>query len=34
MIEGDFFNVVGLPLNALDDSLKKFGVNVLMSNKV
>jgi septum formation protein len=33
-IEGDFFNVMGLPLNALAESLKKFGVNVLMSNKV
>ncbi len=28
-IEGDFFNVMGLPLNALTESLKKFGVNVL-----
>ena len=28
-IEGDFFNVMGLPLNALVESLKKFGVNVL-----
>jgi septum formation protein len=28
-IEGDFFNVVGLPLNALAESLKEFGVNVL-----
>jgi septum formation protein len=28
-IEGDFFNVMGLPLNALAESLKKFGVNVL-----
>jgi septum formation protein len=33
-IEGDFFNVMGLPLNALAESLKKFGVNVLPSNKV
>jgi len=33
-IEGDFFNVMGLPLNALAESLKKFGVNVLVSNKV
>jgi septum formation protein len=28
-IEGDFFNVMGLPLTALTESLKKFGVNVL-----
>ena len=28
-IEGDFFNVMGLPLSALAESLKKFGVNVL-----
>ena len=28
-IEGDFFNVVGLPLCALTESLKKFGVHVL-----
>jgi septum formation protein len=28
-IEGDFFNVMGLPLNALAEGLKKFGINVL-----
>jgi nucleoside triphosphate pyrophosphatase len=28
-IDGDFFNVMGLPLNALSESLKKFGINVL-----
>jgi septum formation protein len=28
-IEGDFFNVMGLPLNALSESLKKFGINIL-----
>jgi septum formation protein len=28
-IEGDFFNVVGLPLCALSECLKKFGVHVL-----
>lgn len=28
-IEGDFFNVVGLPLCALTEALKKFGVHVL-----
>jgi septum formation protein len=33
-IEGDFFNVMGLPLYALMGSLKKFGVNLLMLNKV
>ena len=33
-IEGDFFNVMGLPLNALAESLKKFGVHVLYQNEV
>jgi septum formation protein len=28
-IEGDFFNVVGLPLCALTESLKEFGIQVL-----
>ncbi len=28
-IEGDFFNVVGLPICALAESLKKFGINIL-----
>jgi septum formation protein len=28
-IEGDFFNVVGLPLCALTESLKEFGIRVL-----
>jgi septum formation protein len=30
-IDGDFFNIMGLPLSALTDNLKKFGVNVLRS---
>lgn len=33
-IVGDFFNVMGLPLNALAESLKKFGVNVLHQDEV
>ncbi|MBI2830101.1 MAG: septum formation inhibitor Maf [Chloroflexi bacterium] len=28
-IEGDYFNVIGLPLCALAESLKEFGVNIL-----
>lgn len=28
-IEGDYLNVVGLPLNSLTDALRKFGVSVL-----
>jgi septum formation protein len=28
-IEGDYFNVIGLPLSSLADSLKRFGVAVL-----
>ncbi len=28
-IDGDFFNVMGLPLYALSENLKKFGINVL-----
>ena len=29
-IEGDYFNVIGLPLSALTESLKEFGVNILI----
>ena len=28
-IEGDYFNVIGLPLNALTESLKEFGIAIL-----
>jgi septum formation protein len=28
-IEGDYFNVVGLPLSALTETLKEFGVHIL-----
>ena len=28
-IEGDYFNVMGLPLSALTESLKEFGVHIL-----
>ena len=28
-IEGDYYNVMGLPLNSLSESLKEFGVQVL-----
>jgi septum formation protein len=28
-IEGDYFNVIGLPLSALTVALKEFGINIL-----
>ncbi|MFC1943056.1 Maf family protein [Chloroflexota bacterium] len=28
-IEGDYFNVIGLPLSALTETLKEFGINIL-----
>jgi septum formation protein len=28
-IEGDYFNVIGLPLSALTESLKEFGIHIL-----
>ncbi len=28
-IEGDYFNVIGLPLSALVEALKEFGINIL-----
>lgn len=28
-IEGDYFNVIGIPLSALADGLKKFGIRIL-----
>ncbi|GBE06342.1 MAG TPA: septum formation inhibitor Maf [Nitrospirae bacterium] len=32
-IEGDFFNVMGLPLCALTEGLKKFGIHVLKQSQ-
>ena len=31
-IEGDYYNVVGLPLNALAEALREFGISVLGGN--
>jgi septum formation protein len=31
-IEGDFYNVMGLPLNALTEALKEFGINIWGKN--
>ena len=28
-VEGDYFNVIGLPLSALTEALKEFGINIL-----
>ena len=28
-IEGDYFNVIGLPLSALTEALKEFGINIM-----
>jgi septum formation protein len=28
-IEGDYFNVMGLPLSALAEGLKEFGIHIL-----
>jgi len=28
-IQGDYFNVIGLPLSSLADTLKKFGISLL-----
>jgi septum formation protein len=28
-IEGDYFNVIGLPLSALAEGLKEFGIHIL-----
>ena len=33
-IEGDYYNVVGLPLNALTNALKEFGISVLENNLI